>query len=97
MSRSGSSSSRSRLSNHHSGHHHHHHNHEEKKPNHLHQHSADELEDLKAAFVFINNGVDGHFNSAEDLAKALRGCGKNPTQRNIDIYWKSHKSKASLF
>jgi hypothetical protein len=59
----------------------------------LSRHSAESLEDLKAAFVFINNGVDGHFNSPEDLAKALRGCGKNPTQRNIDIYWKSHKSR----
>jgi hypothetical protein len=34
-----------------------------------HRDSRDSIEDLKAAFVCVNNGIDGHFASADDLAK----------------------------
>ena len=31
--------------------------------------SPESLEDLKAAFVCVNNGIDAHFSTPEDLAK----------------------------
>lgn len=58
--------------------------------------SAESEEDFKAAFVCVTNGLDGYFESVDDLAKALRGCGRNPSQRNIDTYWRAHKSKIIL-
>jgi hypothetical protein len=55
-------------------------------------HLDDSIEDFKAAFVCVTNSIHGHFKHSEDLMKALQGCGRNPTERNISKYWRSHRS-----
>lgn len=52
----------------------------------------DSVEDLRASFVSITDSSRGYITSLEDLTKALQICGRNPSSKQVEHYWKSYRS-----
>ena len=54
---------------------------------------SESSEDIRATFVCMTNNANGVLKSPEDLTRALQRCGRNPTKKQIEIYWRKYDSK----
>lgn len=53
----------------------------------------DSVVDLRASFVSITDSSRGYITTLEDLTKALQICGRNPSSKQVEHYWKFYRSK----
>ena len=53
----------------------------------------DSIEYLRASFISITDSTKSSISSIEDLTKALQRCGRNPSIKQVEHFWRTYRGK----